>query len=102
MPKDRRRRVYLASDVVMVIERSSTHPVEYAIVLLAERGGQWHTVRTFDNAHGPEEHHEHRYAGSEKHSPIVKHGPVNDAMHAAEVKLTGGWSDIIRSWERTR
>ena len=33
--------------------------------------------------------------------PIVTHGPVNDAMHAVEVKLRGGWSDIVRSWENT-
>jgi hypothetical protein len=48
------------------------------------------------------EHHEHRYVGSEKQDPIVTHGPVNDAMHAAEVKLRENWSDIVRSWERTR
>jgi hypothetical protein len=27
---------------------------------------------------------------------------VNDAMHAAEVKVRGGWFDIVRSWENTR
>ena len=30
------------------------------------------------------------------------HGPVNEAMNAAEVKLIDGWSDIVRSWENTR
>jgi hypothetical protein len=34
--------------------------------------------------------------------PIVTQGSVNDAMHGAEVKLLGGWGDIVRSWERTR
>lgn len=58
----------------MVVERSSTHPVEYAIVLLAFRGGVWQTVRTFDNAHDPTEHHEHRYIGSEKQPPTVRMG----------------------------
>jgi hypothetical protein len=71
-------------------------------VLLIERGGAVHTVRTFDNAHAPTEHHEHRYVGVEKQEPIVTHGPINDAMHAAEVKLRRGWRDIVRSWERTR
>jgi hypothetical protein len=87
--------------VRVVIQRSSAHPVEYAIMLLVERDGEWHTVRTFDNAHDPTEHHEHRYIGSEKQEPIITHGSVNDAMHAAEVKIRGGWSDIVRSWENT-
>jgi hypothetical protein len=101
MPKDRIRRYRLAPDVRVVIQRSSAHPVEYAIMLLVERDGEWHTVRTFDNAHDPTEHHEHRYVGSEKQEPIITHGSVNDAMHAAEVKIRGGWSDIVRSWENT-
>jgi len=40
--------------------------------------------------------------GAEKQEPIVTQGSVNDAMHGAEVKLIGGWGDIVRSWERTR
>jgi hypothetical protein len=71
MPKDRIRELLLAPDVLVVIRRSSTHPIEYAIILLVERNGTWHTVRTFDNAHAPEEHHEHRYVGSEKQAPVV-------------------------------
>jgi hypothetical protein len=102
MPKDRRRRIRLANDAFLVIERSSSHPVEYAMVLLVEQGGESHTVRTFDNAHHPEEHHEHRYVGAEKQPPIVTRGPVNDAMHAVETKIRAGWSDIVRSWENTR
>jgi hypothetical protein len=39
--------------------------------------------------------------GSEKQAPIVTHGSVNDAMNAVEIKLSGGWSDIVRSWENT-
>lgn len=71
-------------------------------MLLLRRGGMWHTVRTFDNAHNAEEHHEHRYVGSEKQVPIITHGPVNDAMRAAEVRLLEGWSDIVDEWEGTR
>ncbi len=89
----------LAPGVLIVTERSSAHPVEYAIVLLVQRDNTWHTVRAFDNAHDPEEHHEHRYVGSEKQDPIVVKGPVNEAMHAAETKLEAGWSDIIRVGE---
>lgn len=102
MPKDRIRRRRLAPGVLMVIERSSAHPVEYAVVLLVERDGKWHTVRTFDNAHALEEHHEHRYIGAEKQAPIITNGPVNNAMHAVEIKLLGNWGDIVHSWEKTR
>lgn len=99
MPKDRTRRRFLASDVQVVVERSSGHPVEYAIVLLVLRDGRWHTVRTFDNAHDPSEHHEHAYVGPDKQAPIVTHGPVNDAMHIAELRLLRDWRDIVHDWE---
>jgi hypothetical protein len=89
----------LAFDVQLVVERSSEHPIEYAIVLLALRDGRWRTVRTFDNAHDPSEHHEHAYIGLEKQSPTVTCGPVNDAMHAAELKLLREWRDIVHGWE---
>lgn len=102
MPKDRTRRYRLAQDVLVVIQRSSAHPVEYAVMLLVERDGEWHTVRTFDNAHAPEDHHEHRYVGSEKQAPTVTHGSINDAMHAVEIKLRTGWFDIVRSWDNAR
>ena len=42
MPKDRRRQLFVALDVLIVIERSSAHPVEYAIMLLVERDRAWH------------------------------------------------------------
>lgn len=85
-----------------MIERTSTHPVEYAIMLVVWRDGRWHTVRTFDNAHDPQEQHEHRYIGSEKQPPMVTRRPVNEAMYAAELKLLDGWRDIVDEWERTR
>jgi hypothetical protein len=99
MPKDRTRRRFLASDVQLVVERSSDHPIEDAIVLLVLRDGRWRTVRTFDNTHGPSEHHEHTYVGPEKQSPTVTHGPVNDAMYAAELKLLRDWRDIVHGWD---
>ena len=86
MTKDRTRRRELARDVQIIVERD----------------GAWQTVRTFDNAHAIDEHHEHRYMGSDKQAPIVSYGPPNDAMHAAEIKLLTSWSDIVRSWESAR
>jgi hypothetical protein len=102
MPKDRTRERFVAPDVSIIIERSSEHPVQYAIILRVLRDGRWHAVRTFDNAHAPKEHHEHPYVGSEKQPPTVTHGPINEAMRAAEVKLMDRWGDIVYEWERTR
>jgi hypothetical protein len=65
----------------VVIQRSSCHPVEYAIMLLVERDREWHTVPIFDNGHDSAEHHEHRFIGSEKQEPIITRGSVNDAMY---------------------
>jgi hypothetical protein len=92
MPKDRRWQRRLGPNLLMVIERSSKHPIEYVILLLLERDGRSYTVRTFDNAHATTEHHEHRYIGTAKQEPIVTYGPTNSAMHAAEAKLMRGWS----------
>ena len=71
-------------------------------MLLALRGGRWCTVRTFDNAHDPSEHHEHAYINEEKQPPTVTYGPVNDAMHAAELRLLRDWRDIVDRWEHAQ
>ena len=99
MIKDRERRFFLADDVTMVYTRTSGHPIEYAIMLIAHRDGNWRTVCTFDNAHAVDEH---RYRGDTKQDPIITCGPVNDAMTAALVKLREQWADLVAEWERTR
>jgi hypothetical protein len=100
--KDRKRRLELAEDVAIVVERSSTHPIEYAIVLVVRRDGDWHAARTFDNAHDVEEHHEHSYIADTKQPPIVTNGSVNEAMSRALVQLHERWADIVAEWDQTR
>jgi hypothetical protein len=100
--KDRSRVEHPGPGVRIHIMRSSTHPVEYAVVIVVWREGRWHTVRTFDNAHDAEEHHEHGYIGAEKQPPTVTHGPINEAMHAAIVMARRWWADVVDAWERTR
>jgi hypothetical protein len=102
MPKDRTRRRVLAPDVEIVVERSSTKPVEYAIMLIVRRDGIWQTICTFDNAHDPTEHHEHRYIGTEKQAPTTFVGTANDAMAKAERELLSEWPSIVSEWEATR
>lgn len=84
----------------VLFERSSARPIVYAIVLRVKRDGRWHTVRTFDNAHSPEEHHEHAYVRDEKQEPTVTHGSIDDAMHAADLKIRANWRDIVSDWEK--
>ena len=102
MRKDRDWRLALADDTEIVVTQSSRHAVEYAIMLIVRRNGADHTVRTFDNAHDSQEHHEHRYIGADKQPPIITHGPVNQAMNAALVKLNERWADMVAEWEQTR
>lgn len=86
--------------MTVIVERSSSHPVRYAIMLAVWRRGVWQTIRAFANAHAPDEHHEHAYVGLSKCPPVISYGPVNEAMHAAEVKLRASWRDIVIEWER--
>ena len=90
-----------ADDVQIVYERSSAHPIGYAITLRVRRRGGWRTVHLFDNAHGVEEHHEHRYVGDVKQPPCITRGPVNAAMAAAMQKLETQWPELVRTWETT-
>jgi hypothetical protein len=97
--KDRETIWELADEVFVFYRRSSSHPVEYAITLQLARDGVWHTICLFDNSHGVEEHHEHRYVGSCKQPPAITTGDVNVAMAAALNKLFTHWSQIRDAWE---
>lgn len=100
--KDREYRLPLAVDVEIVVTRSSAQPMEYSVVLVARRDGQWQAVRSFDNAHDVQEHHEHHYIGAEKQPPTVTHGPPQAAAGNAQLMLREHWADIVAEWERTR
>ncbi|MEX2023573.1 MAG: hypothetical protein WD993_00690 [Thermoleophilaceae bacterium] len=100
--KDRERQIYLEDGQSrIVVRRSSTHPVEYAITLITRHDGRDHAVRTFDNAHDVEEHHEHRYIGSEKQPPSIVRRSVNDAMKRAEEALLAHWRAYVDEWKQT-
>lgn len=96
--KDRSRRKRLDRDTWASIERSSAHPVEYAIALVHQE----HTIRLFDNAHAIAEHHEHRYIGNQKQPPTITYGDVNAAMAAAEDKIRANWQRYVEEWKGTR
>lgn len=85
----------------MAIERSSAHPMTYAITLVTTWRGKRHAVRTFDNAHMAYEHHEHRYIGVEKQCPDMTTGDANEAMHRAISNIKRHWRDYVAEWKGT-
>jgi hypothetical protein len=100
--KDRERQIDLNDGLSrIVLRRSSTHPVEYAITLITRHDGSDYAVRTFDNAHDVEEHHEHRYVGTDKQPPSIVRGSVNDAMKRAETALLSHWRAYVDEWRQT-
>lgn len=100
--KDRERQIDLSDGLSrIVLRRSSTHPVEYAITLITRHDGRDYAVRTFDNAHDVEEHHEHRYVGMDKQPPSIVRGSVNDAMKRAEAALLSHWRAYVDEWRQT-
>lgn len=99
--KDRGWTVRLDDDNHIVVARSSAHPVTYAITLVTTRDGRWYAVRTFDNSHRADEHHEHRYIGEIKQPPTIEVGNVNAAMHDAMKKIHRNWRRYVWEWMRT-
>ena len=83
-------------------DRSSSHPVSYAITLRVLRDGRWQTIHCFDNAHDFQEHHEHRYVGDRKEPPAITYGDTNAAMASATEKLLKTWPTLVEVWEKTR
>jgi len=58
-------------------------------------------VRTFDNSHIADEHHEHRYIGAEKQPPTTEIRPVNEAMIRAIDKIKDNWRMYVEEWKET-
>lgn len=91
---DREVPFLLSEGYTLVVCRSSTHPVFYAIRLHGpapdptdhEQLGP--TLMLFDNAHSPDEHHVHRFQNGEKQPPdILPSGTAwTDAVANAEAE----------------
>jgi len=75
-------------------------PLSYAITLELLQGGEWSTVRLWDNADGIDLHHEHAYTrGAGKLPPSVHDFRTpNDAMAAAITKAKLSATEIVRQW----
>jgi hypothetical protein len=90
-------------DVRIRYRRSEQIPIRYAIVLEARVDGDWTALRLWDNAHYPEEHHEHEYtrSGGKCHPVVRRFMSINEAMADAMKRAGQDWPAILETW-RTR
>jgi hypothetical protein len=99
------REVFIAINPTVRVRygRSEQPPLRYAIVLETLVGEEWTAIRLWDNAHFPDEHHEHEYTRSGgKQDPIVRtFTSINEAMADATRRASEGWPQMIERW-RTR
>jgi len=98
MPHEHTIDLALAQDVLIHFSRSGRPIERYAVVLLIFRGGEWQTVRLFDNHQGG--HHMHRYnlKGGKQPAEVVHPGPTNAAIAAAIYHLKTHWEAIVEPW----
>jgi hypothetical protein len=95
--------IELAHDVrIRYCRTDQPPPVEYAITLELLRPDGWVTVRLWDNAHAPEEHHEHGYtrSGAKKAPMLLRFDSVNEAMAAAIEAAESNWRRFAAEWEK--
>jgi len=92
--------VDIEPDIRIRYGRSERPPIRYAIVLETHVDGDWTAIHLWDNAHRPDEHHEHEYTRSEgKRDPHVHvFDSVNHAMAAAMTRAAQDWKTILDNW----
>lgn len=75
-------------------------PYRYAITVEVREGARWTTVRLWDNAHGPDLHHEHAYTRGGGKQPPVLHvfGSPNEAIPAALELAKRNAYMLVRQW----
>lgn len=95
--------VDITPDVRIRYGRSELLPIRYAISLEAFLDSKWTTIRLWDNAHDPNEHHEHEYTRSKGKGDPTIHPlrSINEAMATAMTRAGQEWQAILDSW-RTR
>lgn len=87
-------------DAQIVYRRSSTQPVEYAILLQIRGAKGWDTRAAADNSHADrhvDEHHYHRYLEGQKQpaEPLpFSIADTNDAMAKVIGWLAENWTEL--------
>ncbi|HEX4306450.1 MAG TPA: hypothetical protein VHZ54_10455 [Solirubrobacterales bacterium] len=92
----------LTTDLRIRYRRSAPPPpVSYAITLEVLEDGRWETIRLWDNAHDPDEHHEHVYRRADGKQPavLIPHATVNAAMADAIGSARRRGREHMRQWK---
>lgn len=104
VPTEREIFIDVEPDIRIRYRRSeSPPPASYAITLEVIGGGEWTTVRLWDNADAVNEHHEHEYTrASGKQAPtVLDFSSPNEAMAAAIKKAKVEAPEIVRQWRES-
>lgn len=103
-PTEREIFIDVEPDIRIRYRRSEPPPpVSYAITLEAFEGGEWTTVRLWDNADAFDEHHEHEHtrASGKQAAAVLDFGSPNEAMAAAIEKAQAEALEIVRQWRNS-
>jgi hypothetical protein len=73
---------------------------DYAVVLLVEEQGEWHSVRVYDNAHQTNDMHRYNREGEKQPAETFHEGSASEALQGAIETIRSGYSEMIESWRR--
>jgi hypothetical protein len=75
-------------------------PIGYAVTLELFEDGSWETIRLWDNADRPDEHHEHAYTRAGKQpAAILDVNSANEAMALAIRDARMNAAKYVQTWE---
>ncbi len=104
VPTEREIFIDVEPDIRIRYRRSEAPPpVSYAIVLESLEGGEWTTVRLWDNADAVDEHHEHEHtrSGGKQTPAVLDFSSPNEAMAAAIKRAKADAPGIVRQWRES-
>lgn len=96
-------RYLLAHDAEIVGELITEHGkvVSYSVVLLAYDGGEWRTVRVYDNHLGVPHMHRYTRSGGKQDGEKTGEATASDGYNIALQKVRQGFQEMIEGWRRS-
>ncbi len=86
----------------MVVRFTTQGPevTDYALALIAQRGGRVETIRTYDSAHGHNEMHRYTSSGGKQTGKPFHSGTLGEGLRLAIEEIKVGHHKMIEGWER--
>lgn len=69
-------------------------------MLVVDDGGETHTVRLYDGAHGVNEMHRYTRGAGKQPAEIFHGGTLGEGMRAAIHEIEDGYEAMIEAWRR--